>query len=884
MAQTNADGVIVLSTKVDSTGLKLWTSNVTKQINQATKEARKFGNQAQQSADKATSSFNALGSSLKNVASGLGIAFSISTLIQFSKESANISSQTEASVQRLVDIYGSASNSIGDFIDRNSSALGMSKAAAASFSAVYGNLFGVWADQATNAELTTKYLRMTAVVSTKTGRTVEDVQERIRSGLLGNTEAIEDLGIFVNVKTIEMTDAFKRMANGKSWEQLDAYEQQQVRTLAILEQATSKYGDTVLDTTITTKNEFNAAYQDFQSTWGEFVNKVLMPILDTLTEILKIATKGMNALLGKSGNILENVNQQEKLTNDIVNNIEDEVKAQKDLNDELNKTLAKFDDIQILGNTTDTKEKAQTEPPKAQTEPDASSESGGVDGEQYVDEINGTLAAIMLIASASLVALGLILLFAGNVGWGIGCIITGVTALGVTMSAVSGFDDFAGIVQMLTTIMGIAGGFLLALGIILLWLGGIVGKSVAIGMIIAGALLIIGAVVLQAGLNPGDIKAWLSLILGVAAGAFLALGVILCCVGSVPIGVALLGLGALALIGAFALNPSAILSVLRGPLGVIMAIIGGALLVIGIILVCTGIKLLVGIALIAIGAVALAAAVVANWGAIVQKIKGILEEWGGVIAAAGAALIVLGIILCCTGVGLGLGIGLIVAGAVALVTPIAVNWNAITDWFKKLGTSIENVFKSTWNAIVNWFKSAWNSIKNFWNKSIAPIFTSKFWLDLAKKCGNGLINGFESAINGIIGLFEKMINWVVGGLNKISFDVPNWVPGIGGKKFGFNIPEVKFGRVSIPRLAEGRVIPANREFLAVLGDQKSGVNIETPLATMIDAFNTALDKRGGGGDGTVHVHVHLDGKEIYETVVKKNRENTRITGINEFAY
>jgi hypothetical protein len=80
----------------------------------------------------------------------------------------------------------------------------------------------VWADQATNAELTNKYLNMTAVIASKTGRTVEDVQERIRSGLLGNTEAVEDLGVFVNVKTIEMTEAFQRIADGRSWEKLTA--------------------------------------------------------------------------------------------------------------------------------------------------------------------------------------------------------------------------------------------------------------------------------------------------------------------------------------------------------------------------------------------------------------------------------------------------------------------------------------------------------------------------------------------------------------------------------------------------------------------------------------------------------------------------------------
>ena len=115
-----------------------------------------------------------------------------------------MASTTEASVQRLIDIYGKASIAVGDFIDQNAHALGLSRAAATEFSAVYGNLFSVWADQETNAKLTTQYLNATAVVASKTGRTMQDVQERIRSGLLGNTEAVEDLGIFVNIKTIEI--------------------------------------------------------------------------------------------------------------------------------------------------------------------------------------------------------------------------------------------------------------------------------------------------------------------------------------------------------------------------------------------------------------------------------------------------------------------------------------------------------------------------------------------------------------------------------------------------------------------------------------------------------------------------------------------------------
>lgn len=160
----------------------------------------------------------------------------------------------------------------------------------------------------------------------------------------------------------------------------------------------------------------------------------------------------------------------------------------------------------------------------------------------------------------------------------------------------------------------------------------------------------------------------------------------------------------------------------------------------------------------------------------------------------------------------------------------------IGDWFKQAGKDFSS-----------WFiNSIWQPIKDFWNKHIAPIFTAKFWKDLAKTCGNGLAAGLESAINGIIWAFESLINFIVGGLNKISINIPDWIPGIGGKRFGINISKVKFNRVSIPRLAQGAVIPPNREFLAVLGDQKNGTNIEAPLSTIQEALANVLADRGDG--------------------------------------
>lgn len=824
MAMANSDGSIILSTKVDTSGINKGMS------------------QMQGKATSLTKTFSKLGAAIAS-------AFAIQKIIQFSNEAGRLATQTEASVQRLVDIYGSASDAVGDFIDANARALGMSKAAAASFSSVYGNLFSVWADQATNAELTNRYLNMTAVVASKTGRTVEDVQERVRSGLLGNTEAIEDLGIFVNVKTIEMTDAFQRMANGKSWEQLDAYTQQQIRSMAILEQATAKYGDEVADTSATIRNRFNAAYQDFQNSWGNIVNTVLLPVLETLTQIFDIATKGLNALSGRSGQILENVELQEENTDKTAENIEEQTKNQKELNKELKKSLAGFDDIQILSSQTAEHTGGGGLDGGLQG---IGGESGGnaPDGSAYVEEANETLMGIMGVVATALVAVGLILLLTGNIGWGIGFIIAGAATLTVTMASASEFG-YDGIIQMLTTIMGVAGGALLALGIILLWIGGVVGTPVAIGMIIAGGALIVSSVAAQAAFAPDDIAAWLSLIMGIAGGALLALGIILCMVGSVPLGVGMIIAGAVSIVSAVALNSDAVVEAIRGPIGIITAIVSGALLVLGIILTCSGI-LPLGIGLMAAGAIGLATVVAINWNAIIEALQGTI---GMITAIVSGALLVLGIILVCTGVGIPLGIGLILAGAAGLGTVAAVNWNAIVDWVK----------------------DAWEAVKAFWNKYIAPVFTAKFWLDLAKKCGNGLIGGFEAAINGIIGMFEKMINWIVNGLNKISFDVPDWVPGIGGKKFGFNIPKAKFDRVSIPRLAQGAVIPPNREFLAVLGDQKQGTNIEAPLQTIVDAFNIALAQSGNAGGGNTEVVLEIDGREFGRAVVEQgNRENRRI--------
>lgn len=114
---------------------------------------------------------------------------------------------------------------------------------------------------------------------------------------------------------------------------------------------------------------------------------------------------------------------------------------------------------------------------------------------------------------------------------------------------------------------------------------------------------------------------------------------------------------------------------------------------------------------------------------------------------------------------------------------------------------------------------------------------------------NALKNGLKTPINAILGFVEtfangivRAVNRVINALNNLQIDVPDWVTDkFGISSFGFSIPTLS--EVSIPRLATGTVIPPNKEFMAILGDQKHGTNIEAPLDTIVDAFNKAGGNR-----------------------------------------
>lgn len=158
------------------------------------------------------------------------------------------------------------------------------------------------------------------------------------------------------------------------------------------------------------------------------------------------------------------------------------------------------------------------------------------------------------------------------------------------------------------------------------------------------------------------------------------------------------------------------------------------------------------------------------------------------------------------------------------------------DW-KKAWQGVKKIFKGVWDALV----------------------------DIAKTPINLIIG----LINGLTGAVEDAINWIIDGINELSFTTPDWLPGdLGGQTFGFDLSQIDIPE--IPKLAQGAVIPPNSEFLAVLGDQKRGTNIEAPLDTITQAVLQALVSYGGAGGNqkiSVTIPLTLNGRTITQIVI-----------------
>lgn len=274
--------------------------------------------------------------------------------------------------------------------------------------------------------------------------------------------------------------------------------------------------------------------------------------------------------------------------------------------------------------------------------------------------------------------------------------------------------------------------------------------------------------------------------------------------------------------------------------------------------------------------------------------KNLLESLAGVVALAGGLAITFGKV--------GAGIGLVVSSAALIITAfkdIVTNGANLQNTLMLiagiLATGIGFTFltksvlplaiagiaailvammKLTGN-LEEFAKNLKDNILGGIIQFIKGVFTGdlKMALDGVKKVAKGIVNGIliivESFINNII----RGLNWLIAKINSISLKVPDWVPGVGGKGWSPHIGQMP--SITLPRLATGAVIPPNKEFLAVLGDQKSGTNVEAPLSTIKQAVMEAMAQ---GSREPINVNLVVDGKTLARVVVPNINNMTRAAG------
>lgn len=399
------------------------------------------------------------------------------------------------------------------------------------------------------------------------------------------------------------------------------------------------------------------------------------------------------------------------------------------------------------------------------------------------------------------------------------------------------------------------------------------------------------------------------------SGALLALGAILCFSGAnIPLGIALMAAGAIGLVTLIKENWNAMSDRLRAALTNVLSVLGLFALAIGAILCLSGANIPLGIGLMLAGAAMLGTAVALNWNAVNDKTKNTLSA---LMMALGMTLLAIGAVLCFSGANLPLGIGLMIAGAASIAASVAMNWNTAPEKTKAAikslmgsigvsliaigavlcfsganlplgigmmiagGAAIAAASDLDWSALLTKLKEMWQNIKQWWNTSVSKFFTADYWKALGRRIIDGLLSGLKAAWEAVKTWVANAVSWFgnkfVEAQNSIARSNSGRSGGFGTRSGGFGSPSraPSISRISAPALARGAVIPPNKEFLAVLGDQKSGTNIETPLATRVDAFKRAMAESGGG---TTTVVIQLDGKEIARSTVKNINNMTRAAG------
>lgn len=466
----------------------------------------------------------------------------------------------------------------------------------------------------------------------------------------------------------------------------------------------------------------------------------------------------------------------------------------------------------------------------------------------FYENISQELNGIMIALSGAAVGVGAILAFSG----------ANVT-LGLAMMAWGGWEGYQAIKanwdsamidpvqKVVNTVLGILAPAQMAIGAILAFSG----ASLPLGI----ALMAVGAVELAsiAALNwsglSSNVKSVISTIAAFAGGALLALGVVLALTGvMLPLGIALIAAGAIALVTSVALNWNKVKDGTSGVLGTILSTASKALLPLGIILALTGVALPLGIALIAVGAISLVAQKKLNWDSIGDKIKYIL---GTILGVVSKALLPLGAFLALTGVALPLGIALMAAGAVSLAKAKKPDWDTMK---KNVGSALDNA-KKTADDKLSKLKKAFSD---------AADAASKAWGNIKLKFGQIKLPSIKTIWSAATGALAQFIP----GLPSFSLDWNYYAKG-GFPDTGELYIARENGSEMIGRMGNKNVVANNQQIIDGIARGVASANSQQNalLREQNELLRALLEKDTGISIGDITNAARRQNQRMGKTVI-----------------
>lgn len=631
------------------------------------------------SARKATSTTGKFTSGLKalNVAA---VAITFRKIGHFIAQAVTESNKYQEDLNLFTVALGQYAAEAQNYAEKVSDVMGIDPAQWLRNQGVFNTLLTGFGDTAERAQLMSQNLTQLGYdISSFFNISIEDAMQKLQSGISGELEPLRRLGYDLSQARLEQTAL--NLGIKESVANMTQAEKAELRYYAIMTQVTTAQGDMArtLEAPANQLRILQAQLTQAARAIGNIFIPALNAILPYAIAVVQVIREIANALANLAGFKLtevdySGVNSAAVGAGSLADNLDDAAGAAK----KLKQYTAGFDELNVFAPNTGSGSGAGAggaggfdfDLPTYDFLGDAVQTRIG----EIKKMIEDTLAEITTIVSGFMLAVGAILVVTGvNIPLGVGLMAAGAVGLAATVG-LNWTAMNSELASTLALITGVVGGFLLALGAIMAFSGANLPLGIAL-MALGGASLVTAAVINWHN-SDRHLTDALTTLTGVLAGASLAVGAMLAFTGvATGLGIALMAVGAVTLVSAAALNWNSIPDALASPLSRVGLLVSGATLALGAILAFSGCMPL-GIALMAIGATSLVSVMALNWNGLSDEIQNVIAIITTVVSVAFLAI---GAALAFSGANIPLGLALLAAGAVIMGTAIMPNWNDLSD-------------------------------------------------------------------------------------------------------------------------------------------------------------------------------------------------------------